>query len=56
MHITCPFCGAMNEATVFNDYIGSDKDSIIGPVWQCNICDEAWTDDTAENILEQQQR
>jgi C4-type Zn-finger protein len=50
--ITCPFCGGMNEATVRNELLRPFHSNVIGPVWQCNLCEEQWTDWEAEKLLQ----
>jgi hypothetical protein len=54
-HITCPFCGGMNEAQVQNKeewlYPGRGQPFIIVvPVWTCHLCAKRWTNWIAEQI------
>ena len=51
-HISCPFCGAVNEATVRNDVLRPGSRPTIGPVWTCMLCEESWTDAHAEALLD----
>lgn len=57
MTITCPFCGAVNEATVQNleqaiPLCGGPTLHLVLPVWECLLCREMWTDEVAEGIRE----
>ncbi len=57
MNIPCPFCGAVNEATVSNQeqdipVLAGPTLHLVVPVWECHICNEMWTDHVAESIRE----
>ena len=60
-HITCPFCGGMNEASVQNKeevvdlimtptIINVTSVTVVVPVWTCHLCEQSWTNWVAEDI------
>ena len=60
-HISCPFCGGMNEAQVQNreeviDLLGEPtinnvpSITVVVPVWTCLLCHKSWTNWVAEEI------
>lgn len=61
MHVQCPSCGCMNEATVKNEpetvpvgnkLHGTDEIRVpcVVPVWTCSACKESWTDSNADDL------
>jgi hypothetical protein len=53
--LTCPFCGALNEAEVTNQeetlYPGRGGPmTVVVPVWTCLLCHQSWTNWVAERI------